>query len=64
MSHAAPSRRLMLALGLSLLPTVHGCGGGQDVTKPSEVTDEMKRQAEASSKYMEEQTRPKNAAAK
>jgi hypothetical protein len=65
MSQATPSRHLLLALCLAFLPTSYGCGGGtQDVSTPSEVTDEMKRQAEASSKYMEEQSRPKKAATK
>lgn len=40
-----------------------GCGGSKvDVSKPVEVTDEMKRQAEASDKFISEQGKTKKAA--
>lgn len=52
----------------SLLVTVsivslNGCGGtAVDVTKPVEVTDEMKRQAEASDKFFTEKSKTKKSA--
>ena len=45
------------------IPGFIGCGGPKvDVTKPVEVTDEMKRQAEASDKFISEQGKTKKAA--
>jgi len=52
----------------SLLVTVsivsfNGCGGtAVDVTKPVEVTDEMKRQAEASDKFFTAKSKTKKSA--
>ncbi len=45
------------------VPAFSGCGGSKvDVTKPVEVTDEMKRQAEASDKFISEQGKTKKSA--
>jgi hypothetical protein len=45
------------------LTTIVGCGGEKaDMSKPVEVTDEMKRQAEASDAYLTEQSQPKKKA--
>ncbi len=43
--------------------SLSGCGGNAvDVTKPVEVTDEMKRQAEASDKFFTEKSKTKKSA--
>jgi len=50
-------------LAVCSLPAFSGCGGSKvDVSKPVEVTDEMKRQAEASDKFLSEKGKTKKAA--
>ena len=58
------SRSIVLTLTLLLLPTAHGCGdSAKDVSQPVQVTDEMLRQAEASSNFLAEQSKPAKKAA-
>jgi hypothetical protein len=52
-----------MAAGGSIALGLCGCGGSNaDVSKPVEVTDEMKRQAEASDKFFTDQSKSKKAA--
>lgn len=58
-------RRSMLRWlsGSAAVLTVAGCGGGaKDAPKQVQVTDELKRQAEASDAYFTEQSKQKKGA--
>lgn len=60
-------RRRMLELICTSVPIfgMVGCGGGgSQAPKTVEVTDEMKRQAEASDAYISEQSKQKKSPAK
>ena len=58
-------RMLVLCAGSVGILTVSGCGGAKtDAPKQVLVTDELKRQAEASDAYFTEQSKQKKGAAK
>ncbi len=45
---------------MASLTSLSGCGGSSvDVTRPAEVTDEMKRQAEAADKFFTDESKTK-----